>query len=195
MLKKLSVAAILPLCLVTAANAATYKIDPDHSEVAFKIRHLAISNVAGKFLNFSGTFDYDPANVKAAKTEAEIAIKSVDTSSQKRDDHLRGDDFFAVEKFPEMKFVSKKAEPSGKDTFKLIGDLTIHGVTKPVTLDVTYAGAAKDPYGNERAGFSATTKISRKEFGLTWNKALETGGMVVGDEVSVSIEIEGTKQV
>jgi len=117
----------------------------------------------------------------------------VSTAQAKRDEHLRGDDFFSAEKFPQMKFVSKEALPMGSETFKLKGDLTIRGVTKPVELDVSYTGAAKDPWGNERAAFSATGKISRADFGLTWNKALETGGMVVGDEVTLTIDIEGTK--
>ena len=189
----LSVAVLSAVAMSVSANAATYKIDSDHSEVGFKIRHLAISNVTGKFADFSGTFTFDPANVKSSKVDAEIAIKSVNTSQQKRDDHLRGDDFFAAEKYPQMKFVSKGVEPSGKDQFKLSGDLTIRGVTKPVTLNVSYSGSAKDPWGNEKAAFSAVTTISRKEFGLTWNKALETGGMVVGDEVTINLEIEGTR--
>jgi polyisoprenoid-binding protein YceI len=173
--------------------AANYKIDPDHSEVGFKIRHLAISNVTGKFTEFTGTFSFDPKDVAASKAEAEINIKSVDTAQRKRDDHLKGEDFFSADRFPQMKFVSKAVETSGADSFKVTGDLTIRGITKSVTLDVSYTGSAKDPWGNEKAAFSATTKISRKEFGLTWNKALETGGMVVGDEVTITLEVEGTK--
>jgi polyisoprenoid-binding protein YceI len=194
MARGLFITALSALAVTGVAHAATYTIDSDHSEVGFKIRHLAISNVNGKFAEFSGSFAFDPANVKSSKVEAEIAIKSVNTSQQKRDDHLRGDDFFSAEKYPQMKFVSKTVEPSGKDQFKLAGDLTIRGVTKPITLNVTYSGSAKDPWGNEKAAFSAVTTISRKDFGLTWNKALETGGMVVGDEVTINLEIEGTKQ-
>jgi polyisoprenoid-binding protein YceI len=183
----------LSLLVATPVFAANYKIDSDHSQVGFKVKHLAISNVTGNFAEFSGTFSFDPKDMKSAKTEAQIAIKSVSTAQAKRDEHLRGDDFFSAEKFPQMKFVSKEVLPMGSETFKLKGDLTIRGVTKPVELDVSYTGAAKDPWGNERAAFSATGKISRADFGLTWNKALETGGMVVGDEVTLTIDIEGTK--
>lgn len=185
------------LGLATAAGdafAASYKIDQDHSTVGFKIKHLAISSVAGRFVEFGGTFDYDPANVKASKTEATVKVQSINTEQKKRDDHLRSEDFFNTAKFPEMIFKSKEIKDASESGFKVLGDLTIRDVTKPVTLDVTVGGVAKDPWGNERAAFSATTKINRKDFGMTWNKALETGGVVVGDEVTVTIEIEGIKQ-
>lgn len=182
------------LLLPAFASAAEYKIDPTHSTVGFKIKHLAISTVAGSFTDFTGSFEFEPNKIEASKAEAQINIKSVDTNQGKRDDHLRSPDFFDVAKFPEMKFVSKKVSDVKGDTFKVDGDLTIHGVTKPVTLDVTFGGVAKDPWNNERAAFAATTKINRKDFGLTWNKALETGGLVVGEEVAVNIEIEGIKE-
>jgi polyisoprenoid-binding protein YceI len=173
--------------------ADTYKIDPAHSEVGFKVRHLAISNVAGKFVDFSGTFSFDPKDVKSSKTEATISVPSITTSNNDRDKHLKGDDFFSADKFPGLKFASKSVTATTDSAFKVAGDLTIRDVTKPVVLDVTYNGSAKDPWGNERAAFSATTKISRADYGLTWNKALETGGVVVGDEVTILIEVEGTK--
>lgn len=190
------VASLASLVIFTAAPlwAADYKIDADHSTVGFKVRHLAISSVPGRFATFDGTFSFDPANIKASKADATIALKSVDTNSTKRDEHLRGPDFFDVAKFPSMTFKSKEVEELSKDTFKLIGDLTIRGITKPVSLEVQYQGTVKDPWGNEKAGFTASAKINRRDFGLTWNKVLETGGLVVGDDVAINLEIEGTKQ-
>ncbi len=181
--------------LVTPAVwAANYKIDADHSSVGFKIKHLAISSVNGRFTDFSGTFSFDPTNIAASKAEAKIGIKSINTEQKKRDDHLRGADFFDVAKFPEMSFSTTKIEAVSTNQFKAHGDLTIRGVTKPVVLDITYQGAAKDPWGGERAAFVATTKLGRKDFGLAYNKVLETGGLLIGEEVDVSIEIEGVKQ-
>jgi polyisoprenoid-binding protein YceI len=178
----------------THAYATTYTIDGSHTQVGFKIKHLAISNVAGSFTDVKGSFTYDPSNPKASKAEATIAVASINTQQTKRDDHLRSPDFFNAAQFPEMRFVSREVTDVQGDSFKVAGDLTIHGVTKPVVLDVTYSGAAKDPGGNERAGFSATTKINRKDFGLNWNKLLETGALIVGDEVTINLEVEGIKQ-
>ena len=185
---------ILGMSLAQAAYADTYAIDKDHSQVGFKIKHLAISTVPGTFSEFSGTFDFDPKNVAAAKVDATIAVSSVNTNQAKRDNHLRDADFFDVLKFPEMKFVSKKVTPVDADSFKVVGELTIRDVTKPVTLDVEFGGAAKDPWGNDRAAFTATTKFNRKDWGMQWNKALETGGLLVGEDVHVTLEIEGIKK-
>lgn len=173
--------------------AADYKIDPDHSVVAFKVKHLGISSVFGKFVEFDGNFNFDPKNIKASKTAVTIQTKSIDTRQAKRDDHLKNPDFFDATKFPLMKFVSKEVKEISPDKFQLIGDLTIRDVTKPVTLDVVYGGAVTDPWGNERAAFAASTKINRKEFGLTYNKLLETGGLVVGEDVAIELEVEGIK--
>lgn len=194
MKKALVFAVATALAHVGVATADTYKIDPDHSEVGFKIRHLTISNVTGNFTQFAGTFQYDPTDVKSSKVQAEITIPSIDTNQKKRDEHLKSPDFFDATKFPVMKFVSKSVEPTGDKSFKATGDLTIRDVTKPVTLDVIYQGAAKDPYGNDRTAFAATTTIDRQDFGLTYNKALEAGGLVVGNEVQISINVEGIKQ-
>ncbi len=185
---------IFSLTAVSSAFAETYKIDPDHSTAAFKIKHLAISTVPGRFTDLSGTVEFDPKNIAAAKAEAKINVSSINTEQKKRDEHLRSEDFFYVTKFPEMTFVSKEIKDITSDSFKVVGELTIRGVTKPVVLDVKYQGAAKDPWGNERAAFSASTKINRKDFGLTWNKVLETGALVVGEEATIDIEIEGIKQ-
>lgn len=181
------------LVFSSSAFASDYKIDPDHSAVGFKIKHLGISSVLGKFVEFDGNFNFDPKNIKGSKTSVTIQTKSVDTRQAKRDDHLRNPDFFDVPKFPVMKFVSKEVKEISPDKFQLIGDLTIRDITKPVTLDVVYGGAVTDPWGNERAAFAASTKINRKEFGLTYNKLLETGGLVVGEDVAIDIEIEGIK--
>lgn len=175
------------------AWAADYAIDSSHSSIGFKVKHLAISSVPGTFSEFKGTFSYDPKNVAASKAEAHIVVKSIDTSDAKRDDHLRAADFFDESKYPTITFKSQKVEGVSESEFKAHGDLTIHGVTKPVVLDVTYGGSAVDPWGKERAAFVATTKINRKDFGLTWSKTLETGSLVVGDEVSITLEIEGIK--
>ncbi len=187
------IAIILSTFVSSAAWAADYQIDPTHSSVLFKVKHLAISTVLGRFGDVSGTFSFDPTRVEASKAEAKLAVASVNTMDTKRDDHLKGADFFEASKFPSITFKTSKVEKVSDTAFKAIGDLTIHGVTKPVTLDVTYGGSAKDPWGKERAAFEAKTLINRKDFGLTWSKTLETGGLVVGDDVQISLEIEGVK--
>ena len=177
-----------------AAQAEVYEIDPSHSTVGFKIRHLAISSVPGRFADFSGTIEFDPKQIDKSHADASIAIKSINTDNNKRDDHLRGADFFDEAKHPAITFKTTKVEPVSESTFKATGDLSMHGVTKPVTLDVEYTGSATDPWGNKRIGFAATTSLSRKDFGITWNKALDAGGVVLGDEVKVTLEIEGIEK-
>jgi len=176
------------------AQAEVYEIDASHSTVGFKIRHLAISSVPGRFGDFLGTIEFDPKNIDKSHTEASIAIKSINTDNKKRDDHLKGADFFDEAKHPAISFKTTKVEPVSESTFKATGDLMMHGVTKPVTLDVEYTGSATDPWGNKRVGFAATTSLSRKDFGITWNKALDAGGVVLGDEVKVTLEIEGIEK-
>jgi polyisoprenoid-binding protein YceI len=187
------VALAVSLCFAGTSQAAEYAIDPTHSSVAFKVRHLAISSVPGKFGEFKGTFSFDPANIDASKAEAQIVAGSVNTGEAKRDNHLKSGEFLDSEKFAAITFKSTKIEKVSDTEFKAIGDLAIHGVTRPVTLNVTYGGSATDPWGKERAAFLATTKINRKDFGLTWNKTLERGGLVVGEEVDITLEIEGVK--
>lgn len=172
------------------AQAATYTVDPDHSTVSFKIRHV-FSRVEGQFTKFSGTIDYDPDKPQTWGAAGTIDAASIDTHVEKRDKHLRSEAFFDVEKYPTITFKSTKVEEAAKDHAKLDGEITIHGVTKPITLDVEIHGVGKDPWGNVRAGFTATTKLNRKDFGLTWNQVLETGQLMVGDEVMVTIEAEG----
>lgn len=176
------------------ATAEEYEIDSSHSRVGFKVRHLGLSNVIGQFGSFSGVISYDPTKVAGSTAVVVVAVKSIDTDEKKRDDHLRAEDFFNSEKFPEIKFVSKSVKAAGDKTFAVTGDLTIKDVTKPVTLTVEYQGTAKDPYGNDRVAFSATSKIDRREFGLTWSKILETGAIVVGNDVSIEIDIEAVKK-
>ena len=182
------------LVLAGQAMAAEYKIDPSHSKVGFSVRHLMISKVSGDFKEFDGTFEFDKDKGILGAHTFTVKTASVDTQEPKRDDHLRSPDFFDVAKYPTMTFAKTKITKDGKDKYKWAGDLTIHGVTKPVTFDLEYLGAATDPYGNKRIGFTAATKISRKEFGLTWNKALETGGAVVGDDVEIKLDAEAIEQ-
>jgi len=188
------IALIAALSIPAFASAATWNIDPEHSHVGFKVRHLMVSNVKGNFEKFSGTVEVNDKDITKSKAEVTIDTNSINTGVQKRDDHLRSADFFDVAKFPTMTFVSKKVAKAGQDKLKVTGDLTLHGVTREVVLDVDGPSKeSKDPWGNTRSGASASTKINRKDFGLTWNKALETGGVVVGDEVTISLEVEMIK--
>ncbi len=177
----------------TSVFAATYKIDSDHSTVGFKIHHL-LSYVQGRFNQFEGSFDYDPAKPDAWKAEAVIRAASIDTNVAARDKHLRSADFFDAEKFPTLHFKSTEVTDVTPTSAKLHGLLTIHGVEKPAVLDLEIHGVLQDPWGNVKAGFTATTKINRKDFGLTWNKALEAGQLLVGEEVLITLEIEGIQE-
>jgi polyisoprenoid-binding protein YceI len=189
------IAAVITLTLPLAAFASTWTIDPDHSNIGFKVKHLMVSNVKGSFDKNSGTVDINDKDFTKSKVEVTIDTNSINTNVQKRDEHLRSADFFDVAKFPIMTFVSKKVAKAGKDKLKVTGDLTLHGVTRSVVLDVEGPSAeSKDPWGKIRRGASASTKINRKDFGLTWNKALETGGVVVGEEITITLEIEMIKQ-
>jgi polyisoprenoid-binding protein YceI len=167
-----------------------WQIDPAHSEVLFSVKHMMISTVRGKFTRFSGTVEADEQNPTGAQIAVQIEAASLDTGNEQRDGHLRSPDFFDVERFPTITFKSTRVEQRGDSDFALHGDLTIRDVTKPVVLDVEYAGQAKSPWGVTSAGFSAQTKINRKEWGLNWNVALETGGWLVSDEIRISIEVE-----
>lgn len=181
------------LCTILLAHpgwAATYTLDEDHTTVGFKIRHL-FSYVQGTFNAFEGTFEYEPGTPETWTAQAVIQAASIDTRVEKRDQHLRSKDFFEAETYPTLTFTSTQVTDVTADGAKLAGTLTIHGVEKPVVLDLTIHGVGKDPWGNTRAGFTATTTINRKEFGLTWNKAVEAGRLLVGDEVEIVIEAEG----
>ncbi len=182
------------LTLPASLFAADYEVDADHTKVGFKVKHLGISSVPGSFQTVAGKFSFDPKNIAASSAEATITAKTIDTGNTKRDDHLRSADFLNVEKNPQIKFVSREVKDISGNNFKVVGDLTINGITKPVELDVEYGGSATDPWGNERAAFSATGTIKRKDFGITWNKVLETGGLVVGEDVKISLEVEGIQK-
>jgi polyisoprenoid-binding protein YceI len=186
---------IIALTLPTFAFASTWTIDPDHSNVGFRVRHLMISNVRGSFEKHSGTVVIDDKDITKSKVEVTIVTSSINTNVTKRDEHLRSADFFDVAKFPTMTFVSRNVAKAGQDRLKVTGDLTLHGVTREVVLDVEGPSAeSKDPWGNIRRGATATTRINRKDFGLAWNKALETGGVTVGEEVTITLEIEMIKK-
>lgn len=171
-----------------------YQLDSAHSSASFSIKHMMIAKVHGGFDKLSGTLNYDPANPTAATVEAKIETASINTREPQRDQHLRSADFFDVEKFPLITFKSSKVAKAG-DGLKVTGQLTIHGVSKEVVLDVEGPSPEmKDPWGNLKIGASATTKISRKDFGLTWNAALEAGGFLVGDDVTITLELQFAKQ-
>jgi polyisoprenoid-binding protein YceI len=172
-----------------------WQIDQGHSEISFSAKHLMISTVRGRFNTYTGTVEADEQNPTAAVVNVQIDASSLVTGDEKRDGHLRSPDFLDVEQFPYITFKSTSVEQIDESNGKLIGDLTIRDVTKPVVLNLEYAGQAKTPWGTTSAGFNASTKISRKEWGLNWNVALETGGWLVGDQITIIIEVELVKQV
>jgi polyisoprenoid-binding protein YceI len=171
--------------------AVTWEMDPAHSSFQFKVRHLTVSNVGGNFSKFRGVAMIDDKEITQLKVEVTIDAASVNTGHAQRDEHLRGPDFFDVAKHPTVTFVSKKVIKADAGRLKVTGDLTLHGMTREITVDVEGPTAeVKDPSGNFRRGATATTKINRKDFGLTWNKVMDSGGLVVGDEVSIYLEVE-----
>ena len=174
-----------------SAEARLYRIDPQHTTVLFRVRHL-FTTVTGRFRTFEGTISFDPQHPQATRVEGTIDAASLDTNVAKRDKHLRSPAFFYVEKYPKITFKSTKVTDIDRKHLrgKLHGILTIRGVSKPIVLDVQFLGEGQDPWGNTRAGFHAETTIDRKDFGLTWNEALETGGFLVGDEVKIEIDAE-----
>jgi polyisoprenoid-binding protein YceI len=192
---RISLAILLVIVAPLAARADTWQIDPAHTNVEFTVRHMMISNVTGQFEKTSGTITTDGNNPTSAVIDATIDATSINTRVAKRDGHLKSPDFLDVAKYPTITFKSKKVEAAGAGKWKVTGDLTLHGVTKEVMLDVDGPAAPiKDPMGNTRAGASATTTISRKDFGLTWNKTMDSGGVIVGDEVKISIDVEAVKK-
>lgn len=186
-----AVAVLALLALPALAAAETWSIDADHSSVGFTVRHMMVSNVKGSFGTFSGTVEVDEKDIAGSKVSVTIDAASINTGVAKRDEHLRSADFFDTARYPTMTYVSKKVEKSGKDRLKVYGDLTLRGVTRPVVLDVEGPTAAyRDPWGKTRRGASATAAINRRDFGLTWNKVIEAGGVLVGDEVKIILEME-----
>jgi len=188
-------AAAAVLSIASAASAATWTIDPAHSNVQFSVRHMMLSNVGGEFGKVSGTVQGDQSAPTAAVIEAAIDTGSINTREPKRDEHLKSPDFLDVAKYPTMTFKSKKIEPAGAGSFKVTGDLTLHGVTKEVVLDVSdVTPPIKDPMGKTRAGAHATTKIDRKDYGINWSKTMDNGGLMVGNDVAITIDVEATQQ-
>jgi len=186
---------VVALALPSFAEAVTWNLDPAHTSVQFSVRHLMVSNVRGEFAKVNGSIEVDEKDLTHSKIQAAIDAASIDTRVEKRDTHLKSPDFLDVARYPTISFVSKKIEQAGAGHFKVTGDLTLHGVTREVSLDVQGpTREIKDPWGNTRAGAQVTTTINRKDFGLTWNQALEAGGVAVGDEVSITIDVEATKQ-
>ncbi len=173
----------------TTVAARTLEIDRSHSEVAFEVRHL-LSKVRGRFTDFAGTIAFDREGRQDSRVDVVIQAGSISTSEPDRDKHLRSADFFDVERFPTLTFRSTSVTPRGDDRYDIAGDLTIHGVTRPVTLSASFLGSARDPWGNEKFGFEAALTINRKDYGLNWNAALETGGFLVSDEVKIALDIQ-----
>jgi polyisoprenoid-binding protein YceI len=171
----------------------TWNIDTSHSGIHFAVRHMVVAKVRGAFERWQGTLQFDEQNPQASKVSVQIEAASIDTREPKRDAHLRSADFFDVEQFPSLAFESRKVEKVDGNRFRVTGDLTIHGITKQVELDAEYLGAGTDPWGNARVGFEARTTVQRKDFGLTWNQALETGGVLVGDAIEISLDVEAVK--
>lgn len=191
--RKLLAAAVLTTLAALPLRADTFTVDPNHSEVSFHIRHM-VSQVRGRFNEFSGTVQLDPKNLPASSVEFHIKAASIDTNVADRDKHLRSADFFDVEKYPEITFKSESIQPAGKDKYNVTGTLTMHGVSKKVTLPVTYGGQAKDPWGGTRAGFETETTLDRKAYGIVWNQTLDAGGALLGDDVNIAINLEAVKK-
>lgn len=181
------------MSIAESTTTTTWTIDPAHTTVEFSLKHLMISTVRGHFGAVSGTIVLDEANPEASTVTAEIDVTSIDTRQEQRDAHLRSADFFDVEKYPNIAFRSTRIEALGGGRYNVVGDLTIRDVTREVVLETTDEGRGGDPWGGQRAGFSATTKIDRREFGLTWNQALETGGVLVGNDIKISLEVQAVK--
>jgi polyisoprenoid-binding protein YceI len=173
--------------------SGTYTIDPTHSEIGFSVRHAMVTTVRGQFAEYDGKLQLDGANPAASTAEVTIKVVSIDTNQEQRDGHLRTGDFFDAESHPEITFTSTAAEQVDAETYRLTGDLTIKGIAKPVSIDFTFNGAAKDLYGNERVGFEGSTTINRTDWGLSYNAALETGGVLIGEKVKLSFDISAIK--
>jgi polyisoprenoid-binding protein YceI len=174
-------------------NTQAWNIDAAHSGINFSVRHMVVSKVRGRFARYTGTVDLDDGDLTRSVVEATIDAASVDTGTPQRDAHLRSADFLDVDNYPELRFQSRRIEKLAPTHYRVVGDLTIRDVTREVSLDVEYGGRAKDPWGNERIGFIATTSLDRKDFGLQWNQVLEAGGVLVGDRVDVEVEVQAVK--
>lgn len=170
-----------------------WTLDIAHSGITFSVRHMVVAKVRGRFTQWSGTLELDEADVTRSKVEVEIDASSIDTGVAQRDEHLRSADFLDVQQFPTLRFVSQRVEQAGEDGLRVTGELTLHGVQRQVTLEVERGGNAKDPWGNQRAGFSAKLSILRSDYGLTWNQALETGGVLVADRIDIELDVQAVQ--
>ncbi|MHB9858832.1 YceI family protein [Streptomyces sp. YIM S03343] len=176
-----------------AALTGEYTLDPAHTTIGFVARHAMVTNVKGKFIDFSGALHLDGSDPAKSTASIDVKMESIDTGNADRDGHLKSADFFKTDEFPVMTFRSTKAEALGGDDYRITGDLSILGVTKPITIDLEFNGAAKDPFGNERVGFEGKAELLRSEWGLTWNAALETGGVLVSDKIKLNFDISAIK--
>lgn len=175
-------------------STTKWAIDPTHSEIGFKVKHMMFTNVSGKFTQFDASIETDGDDFTNAKIHFTGQVESIDTGNKDRDGHLRSADFFDAAQFPEIKFEATSFTKKDEGQYQLVGDLTLHGTTKSVSLEAEYSGQMKDPWGNTKAGFTLNGKINRKDWGLNWNSALETGGVLVGEEVKLAIELQFIKQ-
>jgi len=171
-------------------SANNWNIDGTHSGVNFSVRHMVFAKVRGRFGKFGGSLDLNPADLAKSSVDIQIDAASIDTGTPDRDNHLRSPDFFDVAKYPQLTFKSRKVERKGDTEYKVTGDLTIRDTTREVVLDVEFGGTGKDPWGNQRLGFTASARIDRKEFGLKWNQVLEAGGVLVGEKIDIEIELQ-----
>ncbi|UCD63669.1 MAG: polyisoprenoid-binding protein [Candidatus Zixiibacteriota bacterium] len=190
MLKRMAVVGAVLVAFAGTSQAARWELDKAHSSVGFTVRHLVIAKVNGSFGDFTADIEFDKDNLEQGSVKMTVQVASVDTDDEKRDEHLRSPDFFDAATYPTMVFTSKKVHDVSGDEFKITGDLTIRDVTKEVTFDVEFNGVIDDPWGNTKAAFTATTAINRQDFNVKWNKTLDAGGVLVGDEVKITIELE-----
>jgi polyisoprenoid-binding protein YceI len=179
--------------LPTQLTSGTYTVDPSHSRIGFVARHAMVTKVRGSFNEFEATAQVDAEDITRSTAQVTIKVDSIDTRNEQRDGHLRSNDFLDIATYPEITFVSTAITPVGDDVVRVAGDLTIKGVSRPVTVDFTYEGSAVDPFGNERVGFEGSVVINRKDWGITWNAALETGGVLVSDKITLEFEVSAIK--
>jgi polyisoprenoid-binding protein YceI len=187
-------AAVLALFGTTHAQTTTWQIDPVHSSIAFSVDYMVLTEVTGRFNEFSGTLQQEGEDFTRSSVNLDIKAASITTENEKRDGHLRSPDFFDVRKFPEIVFTSRSFETDASNNYKIAGDLTMHGITKRIVIAARYAGKAKDPWGNTRQGFKGTATLDRNDFGVKYNSALETGGVLIGKDVSIVLNIQLVKQ-